>query len=101
MFIARLMICADPEWIGTALENGLFSRAMQALLEVDHIPSKCLGLDAAAALLKREDGKWISVAMLDPFTWERIAELRETVEPQVIVDRAKAIMMIISAYREL
>jgi hypothetical protein len=98
IFIAKLIISGDADCIGCALENGMFVRAMLALLEVDHVPSKCLGLDATAALLKYGDGTWVSVVISDAFIREHIEELGKSDECQDVVGRAEAIVECISRF---
>jgi hypothetical protein len=101
IFIARLMYSGQVELMKIAFRNGLFFRALRALLEVDHLLSKCLAIDAVGVFLMTADEvpgeEWLAAFLADTWIVEQLMAISENDESVEAVTKANAVIPMVRA----
>jgi hypothetical protein len=101
VFVAQMMRCGLPGLMAVAFQDGLFFRALRALLEVDHASSKSVGLDALGVMVRAaqeatSDG-WIAGLLADEWIGDQLAEIAEGDECLEVAEMASAVLRSIPA----
>jgi hypothetical protein len=95
LFIARFVQSKSLRLVDIACRDGLFLRALRALLEVDHVWAKGMGLDAIGVLIwAGEEGawrEWRAALIADEWVGEQLEELAQREENPRMADMAGAI----------
>jgi hypothetical protein len=101
VFVARLMCSGQLQLMRIAFRGGLFFRALRALLEVDHVPSKCLAIDAIGTLLMRADEipdeGWFAALLADKWILEELTTISENDESVEVTTKVRAILQFVRA----